>query len=449
MPDKGEQLTAPTASSTFGKSQETMQSTDSPSSPISAEKASQEANQKLNSSTASEMDRLRREKQQVQFRTPEQRVPTTVKSDVSEPKKQSLTTDTAGADTKSVNAQSGMAGGSLSSDGGQKAADESQNLKSSSPLPSSAQNTVKADSRSAVTNGDSTAKASSPEATSKSAASSKPSIDLDDATLAHRLWAYLQDKQLDLDDGRRAWTNAYYGVKKQAEELERKKTALENWRDQLLKLEEQLPIMEKQLEEKAETLYKRREEFNDKQKEMDLKRKEFYNVKVQLVEWSRTDDSMYDRMMDRKSSRSKRSIHPHPHHSHHGIPPPIGMAVHSNDWAASPISTPESQLDDYSYGDGLVPIDDMDTGSWTVPMGGVPSFVQPKGGFMPHMVSAGPSGTSKKGKKGKLGAGPPPPPPPGLGTGNASGSSTSLASSIPPQTLPLEESTDGAQVRIS
>jgi hypothetical protein len=256
-------------------------------------------------------------------------------------------------------------------------------------------------------------------------------IDFDDATIAHRMWMYLHNKQIDLDDGRRAWVNAFNGVKKQAEELERKKQALEKYRDGLVALEEQLPAMEKKLQEDADALYKRRKTYDDKFNELKKKREELHATKIELVEWSRKDDREYDMVLRLKPPRRKHTHHHvHPHGGPH-IP-----HVPNNHWD-SPISTPDSQLDDYSFADpgviipygpavgyGAMELEDAWGMSLPKPLPiGAGLAATPGAGpsssamLAPLTGSAVPPGTfgalQKKKSKGKGAMGPPPPPPPG------------------------------------
>jgi hypothetical protein len=224
------------------------------------------------------------------------------------------------------------------------------------------------------------------------------------------MWMYLHTVQIEIDDGRRAWVSAYNGVKKQAEELERKKKLLLNYRDTLAKLEAQLPELENNLQQEADALYKRRKAYDDKLNEMKKERDKFYHTKIDLVDWARRDDKEYDTIL-RKPNRKK-----HAHHAHHGPP---HMVHPPNNWD-SPISTPESQLDDSSYVDTTTTAPyvgmDLDDG-WgmgyptkvVIPLHGAPG---PSSAALANAAAA-PGGVKKKNKgKGVVSAGIPPLPGP-------------------------------------
>jgi hypothetical protein len=376
----------------------------------------------------SEMDRVRREKQ-IQVRGPELSVPNSVeiKPDVDDVKVDQVKDIKPSENAELVETEKKVV--THNSENGTLEPKSGAEVKPSESIP--------------ITNGKSSIKPSTAantnstnEATSTStpkqyklpdgpvySKEETPSINIDDATLAYRMWNHLRQVEMDLDDGRRSWVNAYSAVKKQADELVRKKQALEDWRDELDKLREQLPLMEAKLTAEADKLYQRRNQFDQQQKDLHSQRKEFSRLKTAFSDWCRMDDREYDHMLRSKSGKRRGVPGPHPPHPHHHIMPSGshphsgGIYIHNDGWGAngSPLSTPESHLDDYSNdGAGPPPPNiDADLDSWGVPkMGGMPP--PPPGIIGQHLSDqAGASSTSMKKDKQKAGkkSGVPSPPP--------------------------------------
>jgi hypothetical protein len=120
-------------------------------------------------------------------------------------------------------------------------------------------------------------------------------IELDDATLAHRLWAYLSKQEATLDDGRRLWLNKYNILKQHEDDLQTRQKSLNDRVQSLEKATARLHRTEAGIQQKEVVIRQREKKLNELSAQIEDTRKQFQLRKQNMSDWMRSEEIIWQK----------------------------------------------------------------------------------------------------------------------------------------------------------
>jgi hypothetical protein len=120
-------------------------------------------------------------------------------------------------------------------------------------------------------------------------------IDLDDATLAHRLWAYLSKQEAALDDGRRLWLNKYNILKQHEDDLQARQKNLNDRVQALEKATARLDKIEVGVQRKEAVIREREKKLDELGDEIEESRRQLQLRKQNVSDWMRSEEIIWQK----------------------------------------------------------------------------------------------------------------------------------------------------------
>lgn len=125
------------------------------------------------------------------------------------------------------------------------------------------------------------------------------SLAIDDADFADRVISYLQERESNLDEGRRAWLRRFDALKRQEEDLLAKNEDIELRRTRAAEIMDALASREQELKVDETTLTQRIAMFRSHTNALYNARRELNRSKEAVMEWMKQDNMAWGHLQER------------------------------------------------------------------------------------------------------------------------------------------------------